>query len=234
MEPAFARAAAADIPVVGFNSEAPSVNTVIKQDLFWTCTATEDAAAFIAGIKPNANVLVMGGAQVPVLNFVVECFEKAAEAAGLTVLDRQDNVDDAPGPAQPIAADLLTRHPDVEAFWALNDTTAQGIYAAMQAAGLQVMTQDQDGILLVANCCGGQPSADAVAAGRLSAMYDTQSIEAGAAAIGALKTVIVDGQTPAEMPELIDIPTVRYDFDNIDTYVPYEDRDLTSYAEGDF
>lgn len=234
MEPAFERAAAAGIPVVGFNSEAPSVNTVIKQSVFWTCESTEDAAAFIAGIKPNGKVLVMGGAPVPVLNFVVECFEKAAEAAGLTVLDRQDNVKDAPGPAQPIAADLLTRHPDVDAFWTLGDTTAAGVYAALQAAGLGVMTKDQDGVLLVANCCGGTPSADAISAGRLSAVYDTQSVEAGAAAIGALKTVLVDGKSPADMPKEILIPTVRYDFDNIDTYVPYPDRDLTQYAEGNF
>ena len=36
-EPAFKRAKTAGIPVVGFNSAAPSVTTVIKQNIFWTC-----------------------------------------------------------------------------------------------------------------------------------------------------------------------------------------------------
>ena len=53
-EPAFKRAKSAGIPVVGFNSAAPSVTTVIKQNIFWTCKPGEDAAKFIASQKPGA------------------------------------------------------------------------------------------------------------------------------------------------------------------------------------
>lgn len=230
-EPAFKRAKAAGIPVVGFNSAAPSVSTVIKQDIFWSCNPGKDAAKFIAGLKPGAKVLVMGGAQVPVLNFVVKCFEDAAKAAGLDVLDRQDNVKDQTGTAQPIAADLLTKHPDVDAFWALNDTTAAGVAAALLSSGKSIKSKTKDGVVLVAGCCGSSLGADAIRAGRLTAVYDTRSPEAGAAAIKALKVVYVQKKPISAMPKVITIAAKRYDINNVATYVPYAKRDLAAFAK---
>jgi ribose transport system substrate-binding protein len=230
-EPAYKRAKTAGIPVVGFNSAAPSVSTVIKQDIFWSCKPGQDAARFIANLRPKAKVVVMGGAQVPVLNFVVQCFVDAAKKAGLTVLDRQDNVKDQTATAQPIAVDLLTKHPDVEAWWALNDTTSAGVAAALTAAGKTIKSKTRDGVILVAGCCGSQLGADAIKAGRLSAVYDTRSPEAGAAAIKALKTVYVQKKPVSAMPKVISIAAKRYDFNNIGTYVAYTKRNLAAFAK---
>jgi ribose transport system substrate-binding protein len=230
-EPAFKRAKSAGIPVVGFNSAAPSVSTVIKQDIFWSCNPGKDAAKFIAKLKPKAKVLVMGGAQVPVLNFVVKCFQDAAKAAGLQVLDRQDNVKDQTGTAQPIAADLLTKHPDVDAFWALNDTTAAGVAAALLSSGKKVKSKTQDGVVLVAGCCGSSLGADAIKAGRLTAVYDTRSPEAGASAIKALKVVYAQKKPVSAMPKVITIAAKRYDINNVGTYVPYTKRNLAAFAK---
>jgi ribose transport system substrate-binding protein len=231
MEPAFKRARDAGIPVIGFNSEAPSVATNIKQDIFWTCRTGTDAAKLIAKLKPGAKMVVMGGAQVPVLNFVVSCFEKAAKKAGLTVLDRQDNVKDATGPAQTIAADLLTKHPDVDAIWVLNDTTAAGVYAALRAAGKPVKSKTGDGVVLVAGCCGSSLGANAIKAGRLSAVYDTGSLESGALAMQLLNKAYTKGNPLSSLPKVRWILAKRYDFDNVGTYVAYGKRDLSKYAK---
>jgi ribose transport system substrate-binding protein len=230
-EPAFKRAKSAGIPVVGFNSAAPSVTTVIKQNIFWTCKPGEDAAKFIASQKRGAKVLVMGGAQVPVLNFVVECFITAAKKAGLKVLERQDNVKDATATAQPIAVDLLTKHPDVEAWWAMNDTTAAGIAAALTSSGKKVQSKRDKGVILVAGCCGSQLGADAIKAGRLSAVYDSGSVESGATAIQAFAQHYVKGKPVSKMPKVIWINAKRYDFNNIGTYVAYTKRNLSKYAK---
>lgn len=230
-EPAFARAKAAGIPVVGFNSAAPSVTTVIKQDIFWTCKPGEDAAKFIAAIKPKGTVLVMGGAPVPVLQFVVKCFITAAKKHGLKVLARQDNVKDATATAQPIAADMLTKYPDADAFWALNDTTAAGVASALSSAGKKIHSAKTKGVVLVAGCCGSQLGADAIKAGRLSAVYDTGSIEAGARAIQALAVHFVKNKPISAMPKVIWIYAKRYDFRNVSTYVPYAKRNLSKYSK---
>jgi ribose transport system substrate-binding protein len=230
-EPAFKRAKQAGIPVVGFNSAAPSVTTVIKQNIFWTCKPGEDAAKFIATQKPGAKVIVMGGAQVPVLNFVVKCFVDAAKKAGLKVLDRQDNVKDSTATAQPIAVDLLTKHPDVEAWYALNDTTAAGVAAALISGGKKVKSKNADGVILVAGCCGNLVGAQAIKAGRLSAVYDSGSTESGAAAIQAFAEHYKKGKPTSQMPKVINIAAKRYDFNNIATYVPYAKRDLSKYAK---
>jgi ribose transport system substrate-binding protein len=230
-EPAFKRAKTAGIPVVGFNSAAPSVTTVIKQNIFWTCKPGEDAAKFIAAQKPGGKVLVMGGAQVPVLDYVVKCFISAAKKAGLNVLERQDNVKDSTATAQPIAVDMLTKHPDVDAWWAMNDTTAAGIAAALTSSGKKVKSKSSDGVVLVAGCCGSQLGADAIKAGRLSAVYDSGSVESGAAAIQAFALHYVKGKPVAKMPKVIWVNAKRYDFRNIGTYVPYTKRDLSKYAK---
>ena len=230
-EPAFKRAKQAGIPVVGFNSAAPSVTTVIKQNIFWTCKPGEDAANFIASQKPHAKVLVMGGAPVPVLDFVAKCFIAAAKKQGLTVLQRQDNVKDSTATAQPIAVDMLTKNPSVEAWWSMNDTTAAGITAALVSGGKSVQTKTKKGVILVAGCCGSQLGADAIKAGRLSAVYDTGSVEAGATAIQTFALHYVKGRPIASLPKVININAKRYDFNNIGTYVPYSKRDLSKYAK---
>lgn len=230
-EPAFKRAKQAGIPVVGFNSAAPSVTTVIKQNIFWTCKPGKDAARFIARQKPGAKVLVMGGAPVPVLDFVAKCFISAAKKAGLTVLQRQDNVKDSTATALPIAVDMLTKNPSVDAWWVMNDTTAAGVAAALLSAGKSVQSKTKKGVILVAGCCGSQLGANAIRAGRLSAVYDTGSVEAGASAMRTFALHYVKGRPTSKLPKVIWINAKRYDYNNIGTYVPYTKRNLSRYAK---
>jgi ribose transport system substrate-binding protein len=173
----------------------------------------------------------MGGAPVPVLQTVVKCFIAAAKKSGLKVLERQDNVKDSTATAQPIAVDMLTKHPDIDAWWTLNDTTAAGVASALASAGKKVQSAKGDGIVLVAGCCGSQLGADAIKAGRLSAVYDSGSIESGAAAIQALAIHYVKNKPTSAMPKVIWINAKRYDYKNVATYVPYAKRDLSKYSK---
>ena len=70
--------------------------------------ATIDPPAFSA-VEPNRR-----GPPVPALIMRVQCFQKAAMRLGMRVAAKQDNVKDTADGAQPIVADMLTAHPDVD------------------------------------------------------------------------------------------------------------------------
>jgi ribose transport system substrate-binding protein len=224
-EPAFRRANRAHIPVVGFTTQAPHVNTNVLQTIEG-CSSPTNAAKFIATLKPGAKVLVMGPPPVPPLLFRAKCFETAAQQAGLNVLERQDETKDVAASAQAVAAPMITRHPDVEAWWVSDDTQALGVAAALRESGKTIKSASQDGVILIAGCCGGSLGANAVKSGQLTAVYDNNSPCAGAAAIGALVPVIKGKKPISAMKKLIQIPWKRYDFTNIASYVPYTKRNV--------
>ena len=109
-EPAYERAVAARIPIVAFNSESPSVTTVIRQRADSEVPA-EDAARYIAERVENARVLVVGGPPIPALVARTERFLEAAARAGLTIVGRDDNVGDVEDTAVPAVEGLLREQP---------------------------------------------------------------------------------------------------------------------------
>lgn len=90
----FARAGEQGVPVIGVNSPGEGVTATV----FWEINlCSEDGpfaqqAAYIAAKKPGAKVIIMGGPPVPSIMQNMECATKTSEAAGLTVVDRVDNV----------------------------------------------------------------------------------------------------------------------------------------------
>ncbi|WP_320669767.1 sugar ABC transporter substrate-binding protein [Patulibacter defluvii] len=226
VEAALGRARAAQMPVVTFNSPSKSANTVIETELSSSCKPFVAEARYIAERTPKASVLVIGPPPVPALKQRVSCFVDAAKAAGLTVVDRQDNMQDSADRSQAITQDLLTKHPDVDAIWGYNDPTAIGAAAAVTGAGKQIWSGDRKGVIVIGNN-GDVDAVEAVRRGSLTLTYDENAFEAGAAAIDVLAPVLRDGQPPSSMPARRVIPSNPVDASNVDRWVAPEKRRAT-------
>ena len=219
----FAQANEAGIPLVGVNSPGEDITT----NVVWSFTQCGEgspfaqAAAAIAEARPGAKTIIMGGPPVPSINAMVDCFTASAEAAGLEILTRVDNTKDSSANASALATDLLTKYPDVQAFWSYNDASALGISAAVAQAGGSVSDGTSDGIII--HGANGDPDAiEAIKQGRLTGTWDPDTAGTGVAIVKAMK-LIADG-TPAT--EII-VNAQFYDKSNVDTWKPAAERTYT-------
>lgn len=215
----YQRAAKAGIPIVGFNSESKFIETVVKQETDTACAPFKDAAAYIAKRIPGAKMFVIGGPPVPSIFLRVRCFTQAAKANGLKVVAKQDNVKDRAETAQPIVENMFTKHPDVQAIWTFNDPSALGAAAVVQSRGKKAWSGNTKGIIIIGNN-GSKEAIDAIKAGAMTVTYDSNSTEAGAAAIRALAVHVKLGKPISAMPKTVVIKATRYDISNADKYVP--------------
>jgi ribose transport system substrate-binding protein len=223
---AYSRAAAKGAAIVGFNSASKYISTTIGQqtDYGTSCGPFKDAAKYIAQRAPKAKVFVIGGPPVPSITMRVTCFTKAAKAAGLTVVAKQDNVKDTAATAQPIVQDMYTKHPDVQAIWAYNDPSALGAAAVVQSSGKSAWNQgSKSGVIVIGNN-GSQEAIDAIKAGKMTVTYDANSPQAGAMAVYALALKL---KLNKKMPKAITIKSTRYDASNAKSYVTPMKRKVT-------
>ena len=89
---------------------------------------------------------------------------EAAAAAGLEILERQDNMQDDAAGSQKIVESLLAKYPDVQAVWCFNDRSALGASAALRAAGYKIYNEasPEDGAVMVTGMNGTQEAIEAV------------------------------------------------------------------------
>ncbi len=224
MTAALQRTHDAEIPVVTFNSPpSEHVATNIETELSSSCKPFEYQAKFIAERISGASVLVIGPPPVPALLARVDCFTEAAKAAGLKILERQDNTQDSAGRSQAIVQDLLTKHRKVDAVWGYNDPTAIGASAAAVGAGQKIWSGDQQGVIVIGNN-GDVNAVEAVRNGSLTLTFDENAFEAGVAAIKALRPVLADGEPVAAMPKTVTIPSDPIDASNVEDWVAPDQR----------
>ncbi|MEW5420598.1 sugar ABC transporter substrate-binding protein [Amorphus sp. 3PC139-8] len=223
---AYTRANEQGIPVVGVNSEGDGVTTTVwwETNLCEPGGTYEQEAKWIAERRPGAKVIVFGGPPVPSIQQNTACFADAAKAAGLDVLTRVDNTKDSTANAMTMASDLLVRHPDVEAFWAYNDSSALGISAATLAAGKSVATADNPEGVMIFGMNGDEEAVVAIREGRITGTWDPDLAGMGAAIILAMKRLLDDPD--ADQPDLI-VEATFLTSENIGAYVPTDERDYT-------
>lgn len=225
---AYERAAQEEIPVVGLNSAGPNIATDIVWERF-TCEPggpQEETAEYIKERVPDAKVLVVGGPPLPTITAMTECFVKAAEAAGLEVADQQDNVKDTAATATPLVEDMLTKHPDANAIWTYNDTTALGAGAAVVAADKPVWSGDSEGVIILGGN-GDKEAIEAIEAGRITGTWDVNPTATGWAVVKALQAGLGEGGDIASMPKQIVVESTLWDKGNVGEYVPQQEREMT-------
>jgi ribose transport system substrate-binding protein len=223
---AYDRARAQGIPVIGLNSTGEGVSNTVWWQID-TCNPGgpyDDQAAWIAKQKPGAKVVVIGGPPVEAINNNVKCMTAAAKAAGLEVLTRVDNVKDSTSNAATLISDVLIRYPDVQVFWAYNDSSALGASASTIAAGKKIYNgKNPDGVMIF----GINGDLDAIAAvkeGRLTGTWDPDPYATGFAIATAMEKAMAD---PKAKQEPIIVTSKLFDYQNIDTWAEGAKRGYT-------
>jgi ribose transport system substrate-binding protein len=224
---AYGQAQAAGIPVIGVNSEGTGIDATVwwELNLCGTGSPIAELAKYIAEEKPGAKVLAIGGPPVPSIQAYERCFAENARKHGLTIVGTAHNTKDTAATAQPIAADLLTKHPDVDAIWAYNDASALGASAALTADGREVYDGSGDGVIVF----GQNGDADAITAireRRLTGTVDPDPVATGWALIKALSGFVGADKVDDPPRELV-VESRTWTLDNVGDYTPPRERRYT-------
>jgi ribose transport system substrate-binding protein len=224
---AYSQAQAADIPVVGVNSEGTGIDATVwwEINLCGNDSPIAELAQYIAEEKPGAKVLEIGGPPVPSIQAYERCFAENAESNGLEIVATAHNTKDTAATAQPIVADLLTKNRDVDAIWAYNDASALGASAALIADGREVYDGSGDGVIVFGQN-GDVDAITAVRERRLTGTLDPDPVATGWALIKALSGFIGEDKVDKPPEELV-VKSERWTLDNIDHYTPPRDRRYT-------
>lgn len=222
----YSRARAQNVPIIGLISVGADVTNTVYWDpnLCKPGGPFDQQAAWIAERKPGAKVIVFGGPPVESIVNNTNCFTQAAKAAGLDVIDRVDNTKDSTASAATLAADQLIRFPDVQVFWAYNDSTALGISASVIASGKSIFDgKNEDGVQ-VFGMNGDNDAIVAVKEGRLTGTIDTDAYATGLAMALAMDRAMAD---PSAKQEPIVVASKLFTGDNIETWKPGPERGYT-------
>lgn len=111
------------------------------------------------------------------------------------------------------AEDLLTRHPDIKGVVAQNDDVAQGVIAAIQAAGLRPGTD-----ILVVGADGTSLAARAIKEGKQLATSANSPAYAAAILTGRIYDV-THGWSPRASERLLNWRSLTVTADNVDSYI---------------
>lgn len=223
---AYSRANAQNVPVIGLNSTGEGVTNIVwwETNICKSGGAYDQQAAWIAARKPGAKVIVFGGPPVESIINNVKCFTAAAKAAGLDVIDQIDNTKDSTANAATLAADELIKFPDVQVFWAYNDSSALGISAASIAAGKTIYDgKNEDGVM-VFGINGDLDAISAVKEGRLTGTWDPDSYATGLAVATAMDRAMAD---PSAKQEEIVVAAKLFTYENIDSWKDGPERGYT-------
>jgi ribose transport system substrate-binding protein len=224
---AYGQAQAAGIPVIGVNSEGTGIDATVwwELNLCGAGSPIEELTEYIREQRPGAKVLEIGGPPVPSIQAYEKCFAENAKKSGLTIVAKANNTKDTAATAQPIVADLLTKHPGVDAIWAYNDASALGASAALTAAGGKVYDGSNDGVIVF----GQNGDLDAIAAikeHRLTGTLDPDPVATGWALIKALSGFVGEDKV-ANPPKRLVVKSARWTLENIDDYRPPRERHYT-------
>lgn len=204
-------AASKDIPVIALD------NPVTDEDLVAANIASDNYnAGHIVGEKMIEDY--PSGAKIAVIDSptMVACVERfdgfrdALEEAGMTdkfEICAQQDAQASLEKAMPIAENMIQANPDIEAFYGINDPTALGIVAALQAAN------KLEGI----NIYGVDGSPD----GKAAVKDGTMRVTAAQSPVGIAKSAyenmntVLNGGT---IEKDIKVDTFKIDKDNVDEY----------------
>ena len=215
---AYKRATDKGIPVIDYGSTS-NITTAVFDERGYKCTAGAKAAAYIAKRVPKGKVLAIGGPPVPSITNYTNCFVKAAKAAGLQVVGKQNNVKDTAATAQPIVQDLLTKHPDVNAIWCYNDPSCLGAGAVVRSSGKKAWIEGKQKGIVITGANGSSDAAQGVKSGLITGTWDPRPDVMGTIAVEVLAMHLKNGKAISSLPKIVVVPITIWDATNIAKYV---------------
>jgi len=148
------------IPCIVVDAPAKDAELVLSTVASDNIEAGRMAARALAGVKPNAKIVILHLAtNKACIDRVTGFKEELAKHPGMEILDTQEGKGTTEG-ARPVMRDLLGRFPQLDAVFPINDPSALGAISALESAGklsdVTVVTVD-----------GSQEAIKAVQAGKL-------------------------------------------------------------------
>jgi ribose transport system substrate-binding protein len=220
----YSQSESAGIPIVGMNSVGTGVAATVWYEAS-TCAAggpSDREAAAIAKRKPGASIILITLTGVPSIDASTACFQKSAVKAGLKVLTVQSNTADNASGGSQLAAGLLAKYPDVDAFYDYNDASAEGVSSAILAAGKKIMSGTATTGIQV---WGNGADSDGIAAlkqGRLTGTVDSNLTESGWAVVKVMQLLLE--KKPVKQ---ITVKSSIVDSSNVGTFVDPSERSVT-------
>lgn len=124
-----------NIPVVVVDAPVKDADLVLCQVASDNVEAGRLAAQALNAVRPDAKVVILHQSVNKACIDRVEGFkEELAKYPGMTILDTQEGKGTAEG-ARPVMRDLLSRFPEVNAVFPINDPSALGAISAIESAG---------------------------------------------------------------------------------------------------
>lgn len=227
LKPAIDRVNAKNIPVVGvdFNVKKGGPDySLTSQVIFDRGDTAVKAAELFANTFPDGAEVAGIGMAIPVPGniFVMETFKSESEKyANLKWVGQQDNPTDNISGAEPLMANLLTKHPKLQAVFTYNDESAIGAAQAVLNANKKLYSEENpDGIMIV-GVNGEASGIEAIKQNKVFATFNLNPVKAGVSSVEYIHQLLVENLDPASLPKEIVIST------------PMIGKDLTQFTSWD-
>lgn len=206
--PAVLRAKQAGIPVVAIDVAArgsdATITTNNRQAGQISCESLVDQ------MGGSGELAILDGTPISAVSDRVDgCKEVLAKNPGVEVVASQRG-DNGKDKAFSVAGDILTAHPDVKAFFAINDPTATGVESAAKQKGKEVIITSVDGAKVAVDSIRGDGQITATAA------QDPVALARKGVDIGLQ---LMKGEKPAQTE--LELPTKLIDAKSAETYEPW-------------
>lgn len=206
--PAVKRAVDAGIPVIGIDSVTKnavvSVTTNNVQAGEISCQSLADQ------LGGEGKIAILDGTPISAVSDRVTGCKNVLEDYPKIDIVAEQRGDNSRDKALPIATDILTANPDIDAIFAINDPTAAGVELAADQKGIEIIITSVDGAQSAVDSIleGGMITATAA---QDPAALATQGVETG--------IELAEGGEAAE--ELIELPTELVDAESAESYTPW-------------
>lgn len=206
--PAVKRAVAADIPVVGIDSQTAGADVSVTTNN--TQAGKVSCKSLAEQLDGKGKVAILDGTPISAVeDRVTGCKQVFEDYPGIKVVSHQRG-DNSRDKALPVATDILTANPDLDAVFAINDPTATGVELAAKQKNMKIVITSVD---------GAKAAVDSIKKGGMitaTAAQDPAALAKRGVEIGAK---LADGGKP-EKP-LIELPTELIDKSNAADYKPW-------------
>ena len=213
------RAQAAGIKIFGLGPTPGFDDLLVQADNGAPEQGRRSGEFMCEALGGSGRIAMIKGIEIPTLAPRWDEFRAALQAncPDVEIMAEERAIPDDSATARPIAENLLTRFPDLDAIWAMNDGVALGTALAAKSAGRSD--------LIVTGINGEQYAAEGIKMGLIAASWDMEPVETGYK-LGQMVADILQGEAeiPAETVvfEPTDVP--MWTQDTIGDWKPYEAR----------
>lgn len=161
-----------NVPIIIVDAPVSDPDLVLCQVASDNFEAGRLACEELARVNPEAKIVILHqGANKACIDRVAGFRTEMAKHAGMKVLDTQE-CKGAAESSPPVMSDLLARFPELDAAFPINDPSAMGVIAAIEAAG-------RAGQVTVVTVDGSREGAAAILAGKLHSTSAQSASEIG-------------------------------------------------------